>query len=437
MRVWLVTIGEPLPTDRDPRSLRTGMVAEMMARAGHEVVWWTSEFDHSRRRHRFATDVSRMIRPNLRLEALRGVAYRRSVSFTRLANHAELAYKFWRAVGREPRPDLIVSSLPTIELCLVAARYGRAASVPVVLDMRDMWPDIFAELAPRALEPLARAALSPLARALARACADATAITGITDAFVDWGVTYAGRARSPLDRAFPLGYSGTRPDAGALAAARQFWRARGVTEESGEFIACFFGAVGRQFDIDTVLDAAHILARRGRRARFVFCGDGDDLRRLREAAHGLPGVTFPGWVDRAQIAALMDLSSVGLAPYVGGMGYEASYPNKIIEYLSSGLPIVTCLEGLLRELVERDGVGVYYRKGDALQLAAEIEQLAGDRAALSRMRQAAAGVFRERFVAEDVYAAMIRHFERLVAENKGRPPPDSTLKKVDEPRVYG
>ena len=43
MIVWLVTVGEPLPTDPgSPRLLRAGILAGLLAEKGHVVHWWSS-----------------------------------------------------------------------------------------------------------------------------------------------------------------------------------------------------------------------------------------------------------------------------------------------------------------------------------------------------------------------------------------------------------
>jgi hypothetical protein len=53
MRLWLVTVGEPLPSDGpNERLLRTGIFSRFLAEQGHQVVWWTAEFDHVRKCHR-------------------------------------------------------------------------------------------------------------------------------------------------------------------------------------------------------------------------------------------------------------------------------------------------------------------------------------------------------------------------------------------------
>ncbi len=148
MKVWLVTVGEPLPVDGDnPRLMRTGILSGLLAAGGHEVLWWTSAFDHVRKRHRCAGDAETAAF-GYRIRMLHGGGYRKNVSVARFLDHRDVARKFRGFAGSEPRPDVILCSLPTVELCVEAVRYGGRERVPVVLDVRDLWPDLIAELAP-------------------------------------------------------------------------------------------------------------------------------------------------------------------------------------------------------------------------------------------------------------------------------------------------
>ena len=51
MRVWLVQRAESTPhDDNGDRRLRIGILADILSSQGHEVVWWTSAFDHVERK---------------------------------------------------------------------------------------------------------------------------------------------------------------------------------------------------------------------------------------------------------------------------------------------------------------------------------------------------------------------------------------------------
>ena len=404
MRIWLVTVGEPLPTDgSNERLLRTGILADVLVRKGHEVLWWTSAFDHVRKAHRAGEDTFVSLAGNYRLGMLRSCGYRRNISLARLSDQRELARKFMVYAHREPAPDVILCSMPTIELCREAVRYAKKSGIPVVLDIRDLWPDVIVEIAPPWARLAARWFLSSLFRDLREACAGATALIGITDPIVEWGVRYAGRPRRGLDRAFPLGYVERIPLPGEMEKAQRFWDGLGIGADPGEFLVCFFGTIGRQFDLETVIVAARRLEGGPRRFRFVLCGSGDKLPRYRKLAGGITSVVFPGWVGAAEIWTLMRIARAGLAPYRNSMDFRLSLPNKSIEYLSAGLPVVSSLTGELQRLLEEHECGVTYAEGDAESLATSLVGLYDQRARLETMAANASALYQGRFTAERIY----------------------------------
>jgi glycosyltransferase involved in cell wall biosynthesis len=424
MQIWLVTIGEPVPAGeacRD-RPHRAGALARYLAVQGHAVTWWTSTFDHFRKRHWNLRDTICEPQPNLQIRMLHGGGYARNVSWARIRDHQRIAAAFARQCRTVARPDLIVASLPSLELCDESVRFGREADVPVVLDMRDMWPDIFLDLAPRPLRSLAALALRPLFRMGCRASAGAAAIIGVTESFVEWGVSKAARPRTAWDRSFPFGYERGAVSQSALDAAARAWDARGIDPIRTPWVACFFGTFGRQLDLATVLAAARILRDKRSPIQFVLCGTGDLWNDFRRQATGLSNVTMPGWVDAAAIQALMARSHVGLDPLPQRFDFLGHINNKAVEYLSAGLPVISSPDcGTLAELLAEHQAGGSYAFADPQALVALLERLYSDPAMRHRMAENARQLFEERFAANRVHAAMETYFMEL-ASLSGRAP---------------
>jgi glycosyltransferase involved in cell wall biosynthesis len=97
--------------------------------------------------------------------------------------------------------------------------------------------------------------------------------------------------------------------------AQRYWGGLDIGADPGEFLVCFFGTIGRQFDLETVIMAARRLEGGPRRFRFVLCGSGDMLPHYRKLAGDITSVVFPGWVGAAEIWTLMRIARAGLAPY--------------------------------------------------------------------------------------------------------------------------
>jgi len=422
MRVAVVTIGEPLPIliGAADRPLRTGYLSQRLAARGHEVTWWTSKFDHARKQ-KIATE-SDIIRVSkgFTLRLLDGGGYKRNVSISRIRDQRRLARKFAVDVRREPAPDIILSSLPPVELSLAAVEFGIERSVPVVLDMRDMWPDIFVDVFPYGTQRAAKILMQPLFRQAQRAISGATAITGITPAFVEWGLKRGNRARSPNDQAFAMGYEGSKIAPAKLAEAEGYWNTQGVSAQSREPIICFFGNMGRMFDLEPVIRGAAILSGLGRSTKFVLCGTGERLAGYRALAAGLENVILPGWVDEAKIQVLLRWAYAGIDPLPERYDYLATINNKAIEYLSAGVPVISSpARGLLAETLISEKCGASCKAGDPQAFADLVELACTDRDDWATRAANARAYFNRELKADVVYARFSELLESISEQRLG------------------
>lgn len=428
MHAWLITIGEPIPLEgkNNDRLLRTGYFAQHMANNGIDVTWWSSTFSHISKRHLFNNDKLIQSGKNLRIRLLHGCGYRRNLSLYRILDHKQLAAKFAKAARSSEPPDIILSSFPSIELSLAAVKYGEAHNVPVVLDMRDMWPDIFLEYIPGFIRAIAKLLMMPMYREARKACAGATAITGITDEFIKWGLRRGRRLKSEIDVAFPMGYSTCVPEQREISAAEKYWRAKGVSVDNENFVICFIGTIGRQFDLSAVIRTAQKYEAFQKKFQFVICGAGDMLNKFKGLAGNSPNIIFPGWVNVVQIHVLMRLSYLGLNPLPDRYDFLATINNKAIEYMSAGLPIISSPEkGLLYDMLKKHGCGMSYAPGDEEGLFTILSRLHETPELLLKMSRNAKQLFSNMFAAEDVYNKMLEYLCNIAKTNKERIKGDS------------
>jgi glycosyltransferase involved in cell wall biosynthesis len=420
VQVWLIDIGDPLPYFHpEDRRFRAGNIADHLMEAGHHVLWWGSTFDHARKRHETDGDSRVEVSPQLAYRLLHATSYRKNVSIERVVNHWIVGRKFRKYAGTEVRPDVIVCSYPTLDLAFEATRYGENRGVPVLLDIRDLWPRVMLDVVPTWLRVIGSPALAPYSWMARQACQKATGLMGITPDFVEWGAACAGRPLAPTDRHFPLANEKWTPTQEELARSRSRWHSRGLRES--DFILCLAGSLGtrRLLDLDTVIAAARDLTEACPSCSFVLCGAGDSLEYYRALAHDCRNVILPGWVDRSDIWALLHMASVGLVPYASTYSLVRSYPIKVIEYMSAGLPILSSVEGSLEQLLRRSGCGVTYPNRNPKALACVVSDLAANPSRLDDMRRRARRLYEAEFHPDKVYGAMVKHIE-YVAGTFGR-----------------
>jgi glycosyltransferase involved in cell wall biosynthesis len=69
--------------------------------------------------------------------------------------------------------------------------------------------------------------------------------------------------------------------------------------------------------------------------------------------------------------------------------FRTTYPNKVFDYMAAGRPTVLVIDGVIREVIEASGGGVFVHPGDDKMLAEKVLDLAGDPVRVKQMGQAA------------------------------------------------
>jgi glycosyltransferase involved in cell wall biosynthesis len=419
MKVWLVQPAEPMPVEKGGNRLwRTGFTAQLLDQQGHEVVWWASQFSHAQKCMRSLDCDTVEMSPRYRIRFLKALGYRRNISLARLKDHRFVAQSFRKAAEEEPKPDIILASFPTIECCLEAVAYGQRHGVPVVVDVRDQWPDLFVDAVPSILRPLAKRFCQKLSDQADQVFRGATAITGNADQAALWGVARARRPATTLDRSFPMGYSSVEYPPDVQEAARINLTKLEIGLSKDRFTVVYGGAIGQTGDFDTILAAAQ----RDPSIQFVLAGVGDDLDRLRTSAKNLPNIVFTGWLGAPEMAELLHLASVGLVPYRDRSNFEGGITNKPVEYLAHHLPVVTTLKrGAMHDALETAHCGIFYSAGKPDELASRLQELKADPTRLKTLSNNAYALYEQQFRAEKVYGEMIEHLQRVIDAYRATP----------------
>ncbi|MBN1183213.1 MAG: glycosyltransferase [Bacteroidales bacterium] len=417
MIIWLITIGEPIVHPQNKLRLhRTGILAKLVSEnSNHKVIWWTSTFNHFTKKHMFNGDTIVNVNENLKMIVLKGIGYNRNVSFFRILDHFQIKKKYKRYAYKEQKPDIIVASFPTMGLCQASIKYGKKNKVPVIIDYRDMWPEVFVEIVPNLLKSLVKLMLFPLFQKTNRVFQDSDGIIAITDEFLHIGLKKANRLKTSSDDVFPLAYLENQFSEEDYLKAKGFWESTGITSSVGTVNICFFGTIGYQFDLETVIQVASLM--KSEPINIIICGTGDKLEKLKSYSVGLHNIKFPGYMSAAEIKALMDISHIGICPYIPKQAFLNSIPGKAIEYFSSGLYVISTLgDGVLGKFLEENEYGSNYSAFNPESLKKCIEN------SICRLSDSKKSdiinCFHKNFNAKSIYTNYLIHLEHIVNENE-------------------
>ena len=172
----------------------------------------------------------------------------------------------------------------------------------------------------------------------------------------------------PLGTDVPL-YTQAAPD---LA-----WRREHGLE--GKFVAVYAGAHGRVNALGWTLKAAARL-KDDPNVRFVFIGDGALKASLRAdaQAQGLANVLFLPPMAKENLAGVLKACDLGLMTLENLLIFDTACPNKFMDYLAAGLPVIVNFDGEAGWIARREGCGVVVPPEDPDAMAAAIRDLASD-----------------------------------------------------------
>lgn len=415
LEYWIVQAQENPAGPREKigrREWRSNTLCETLADRGHKVVRWRSAFSHQAKVFLASGNTSEP-HDNYVQRFIGCTAYESHVSLARIRSHRDLARNFLLMARQGPAPALIhVGNVP-ISLALAAVRYANEVNCPVVIDIRDLWPDIFADLLPEKMSVL-RPAMIKLMHACAfplkNAMRNATAITALTQSYMDWALKLAAREQTNDDAIFSMCYPRQTITPSDSDVANLYARL-GIGPH--DQVAVYLGNLGYQSDFDTILAAADKLSAKFPNFKIVLAGSGPRQNKLKKIAETSPNVIVPGWLEGVEISTLLHISQIGLIAFHPVPNYLRNIPNKFSEYLAGGLAISCGLGGEMAQLIQKEKCGFLYEPGDVTSLASALENILKDPPQLESMCNRARHLHASQFDGNKIYPAFANHLEKL------------------------
>ena len=88
MKLWIISVGEPLPVDgENTRLRRMGNLASYASSNGVSVEWFSVSFDHYKKMQRCESDTDYCVNDNYVLHLVKSIPYKKNVSLARIRHH--------------------------------------------------------------------------------------------------------------------------------------------------------------------------------------------------------------------------------------------------------------------------------------------------------------------------------------------------------------
>jgi colanic acid biosynthesis glycosyl transferase WcaI len=272
---------------------------------------------------------------------------------------------------RTGKLDVLIASSPPFFQHVSGAAAAKAKGVPLVLEVRDLWPDYLVDMGMLRSGARHTRALFSLERALLRS---ADGVVVVTDSFRN---RLAAKGVDPERVAVvPNGVDLRLYKAGAAETPPPLFPRR----ESDEIVIGYLGNFGAGQDLPAVIRAFALAVRRGLNGRLVLMGDGPDRSALQSAlvaselndraviGPAIPREETPGFYGACD-ACIVPLAAVPV--------FQETVPSKLFEVMAAERPVIGCFEGEAARIVVASGSGIVASPADEASIAAAMLHMAG------------------------------------------------------------
>lgn len=291
--------------------------------------------------------------------------------------------------------DVVVGTSPQFFTACAAWAAAALKRKPFVFELRDIWPEsiraVSAMKESRLLDWLEKVELFLYRRAALVIC--------VTQSFT----------RNLASRGIPEDKLRVVTNGADMTIFRPRERDEALIkclELQDKFVVGYIGTLGMAHGLDTLLDAAKILASNPetKTVRLVVLGDGAERAALeaRVRDESINNVLMLGRVPREQVArywSILDLSIIHLRR---SDLFQTVIPSKLFECMAMGIPVLHGVEGESAEIVMQTGVGIPVQPENAEEIANKIARLTAHPKKLAAMSEAglrAAGQYDRRSLA--------------------------------------
>jgi glycosyltransferase involved in cell wall biosynthesis len=302
---------------------------------------------------------------------------------------------------RVKKVDLVWGTSPPIFQGWTAWMLARLKRVPFLFEVRDLWPEFAIAVGVLKNPTLIKMSLW-LERFLYR---HADRVVVNSPGFVDHVKTRGARSVELIP-------NGADPAMFAASESGEAFRRQHHLEDS--FVVLYAGAHGMSNDLSVVLEAAKSLESKPE-IKIVFLGDGKEKTNLLAQAEllRLENVLFLPPIPKTDMPAALAGADACLAILRPLDAYKTTYPNKVFDYMAAARPVVLVIDGVIREVVESAGCGIYVPPGDSMKLAAAIISLAEDRDRCRKMGLAGRNYLEEKFSRTAIAGKLLELMEEM------------------------
>lgn len=362
----------------------------------HKVEIITSDFFHGTKKHFKKVDKLE----NVKLTVCHEPGYKKNICLKRFKSHRVLSKNIREYLDKREKPDVIYTSVPSLDVGSMSADYCRENNVRYIVDIQDLWPEAFKMVFK--VPVISDIIFAPFAKKANYIYSSADEIVAVSKTYADRGMSVNSKCKE--SHSVFLGTNLDTFDGNTKQECK-------LTKPQGEIWLAYCGTLGSSYDLTCVFDALKIIKEKGEKPpKFIVMGNGPRKAEFEEYSKGLD-VVFLGSIPYDYMCSQLVQCDIVVNPI--SRGAAQSIINKHADYAASGLPVINTQEcAEYRELVDNYKMGFNCNNNDAKSLAEKLITLCKDEKLRLEMGRNARKCAEEKFDRKNSYNELVSVIEK-------------------------
>jgi colanic acid biosynthesis glycosyl transferase WcaI len=269
------------------------------------------------------------------------------------------------------RPDVLIATSPQLLVGLSGWWLARTKRVPFVFEVRDLWPESLAAVGIGNPGLLLNRSLGSVAGFLYKRSEHIVVVTSASREYLiqNW--------RVPPDK---ISVIQNAVESDLFSPKVKNVELRRELGAEGKFVVSFIGTMGMAHGLETLVQAATELQRIAPDVLILMVGEGSDKERVinRARSQGLTNMRFFDQQPKKKVPEFISISDACLVLLKKAELFKTVTPTKMLEFMSCARPVILCVDGQARRIIDQAEAGVYVEPENAAALVQAITRLAAN-----------------------------------------------------------
>ena len=389
--ILLIKDGEIIPISDNKRCSRNSHLMSYFELKNYKNIWLSSNFDHGSKkfiRERYIQ------REGKRIILFRGLGYKNNNSIKRLIHTLIFSLKAFKYIfiNRKEFTHIIIS-YPTLETLILLTPIINFYKKPLIIDIRDKWP-------PSTKQGLIYNIYKNLNYKILRKIHinENTFLLAVSEDLLNWFKNITNNKEFKNSAICPIGSN--TPFLG--------YKEQHIKNQDLNFI--YVGSLGINYDVKGIVKALIKLNLNCDYQIFInIVGKGHQLKDLKKLATNNHNLKLHGFLNEKEIRNISRKCQIGLCPHT----IDGLLPNKLGEYLSYGLFIISTIKGNCQNLLDENKVGFtvdrnFLKLQDAINLYRQIDHNSTSK----NIKE----VYMNKFFSEKIYKDKMKNLNKFIEE---------------------